>query len=41
MRKLIKVERLIEDAEAQGLDPDQLYVDPDDVVELEKDEEGD
>ena len=41
MRKLVTVRRLLEDAKEQGLDPDQLYVDENDVVELAEDEEED
>lgn len=41
MRKLVTVRRLLEDAEEQGLNPDELYVDPEDVVEaIEEAEEA-
>ena len=38
-RRLVPLRRLIEDTEDQGDNPDALYVDPDDVVELEDDEQ--
>lgn len=37
-RKLVPVRRLIEDAQDAGLDLDQIFVDPDDLVEVEVDE---
>ena len=40
-RRLVPVKRMIEDAENQGLDLDELFVDPDDVVEIEEEPEED
>ena len=40
MRKLVPLRRLLEDIEAEGLDPDQVFVDPDDIVELEEESES-
>ena len=37
MRKLKKLPDLIDDLEDEGLNPDQVYVDPDDVVRVESD----
>lgn len=39
MRKLVRLNKVLEEAEDQGLDPDQIYVDPDDIVELEEEPE--
>ncbi|MFC1903236.1 hypothetical protein ACFLX4_04130 [Chloroflexota bacterium] len=36
MRQLVTIRRLIED---EGINPDSTYVDPEDVVELEEDED--
>jgi len=36
MRQLVSLRRLIED---EGLDPDNVFVDPEDVVEIEDDED--
>lgn len=41
MREIIPVRRLIEQAEANGQDPDCLMVDRDDVLELDPDELAD
>ncbi len=38
-RRLVPLRRIIEDVEEQGRDPDDLYADPDDIAELEEDEE--
>ena len=38
-RRLVRVHRVIDEAEEDGLDPDQLFVDPDDVIELEEEQE--
>jgi len=38
MRQLVPLRRLIED---EGLDPDNVYIDPEDVVEIEDDETED
>lgn len=35
-RQLVSLRQLIKDTEEQGNDPDDLYIDPDDVVELEE-----
>ena len=41
MRKLVRVSKVLKEAEDEGLDPEQIYVDPDDIVELEEEpEEG-
>ena len=39
-RRLVKVRQIIQDAEAEGLDPDQIFIDPDDLVELEQEQQG-
>lgn len=39
MRKLITIEQLLEDAKLEGLDPDQIYIDPDDAVEIPEEPE--
>ena len=39
MRKLVRVSKVLEEAEDQGLDPEQIYVDPDDIIELEEEPE--
>jgi len=41
MRKLITLEQLIENARAEGLEPDQIYIDPDDAVEIPETEDQD
>lgn len=38
-RRLVRVQRVIEEAEEGGYDPNQLYVDPDDILELEEKQE--
>ena len=38
MRKLVRVTKVLEEAEDEGLG-DRIYVDPDDIVQLEEDEE--
>jgi len=40
-RRLVPLEQIIEDVEAQGGDPSTLFADPDDIaeVELEQDQE--
>ena len=38
-RRLVPLRRIVEDTEGQGEDLDSLYVDPDDIVELEEDSE--
>jgi hypothetical protein len=35
-RQLVSLQQLVRDLEEHGEDPDGLYLDPDDVVELEK-----
>jgi len=40
-RRLVPLRRLIQDSEEQGEDIDALYVDPDDIVELEEELEED
>ena len=37
MRQLVPLRRLIED---EGINPDDTYVDPDDLVELEAEDEN-
>ena len=34
MRKLVSIEQFIEDMKAEGLETDQVYLDPDDAVEI-------
>ena len=34
MRKLITIEQFIEDIKAEGLETDQVFVDPDDAVQV-------
>ena len=38
-RRLVPLKRAIEDAEERGENPDDLFIDPDDIVELEEVEE--
>jgi len=38
-RQLISVRQLIQDLQEEGLDIDQVFVDPDDVVEVEQEAE--
>ena len=38
-KRLVPLRRLIRDAEELGDDPESLYVNPDDVVELEEADE--
>ena len=38
-KRLVSVRRVIEDAEDEGQDPSQLFINPDDIVELEEDDE--
>ena len=37
-RRLVSLSRLVEDTEAEGLDLNQIFIDPDDVVELEEEQ---
>ena len=39
MRKLITIKQFIEDMKAEGLDTDQVYIEPDDAVEIPEPEE--
>ena len=39
-RRLVRVRSVIDEAEEDVLDPAQLFVDPDDVIELEEEQEG-
>jgi len=41
MRKLITIEQLIEDAKLEGLEPDEIYLDPDDAVQIPDEPEED
>lgn len=34
MRKLITLEQLLEDIKAEGLESDQVFIDPDDAVQI-------
>ena len=38
-RRLVPLRRIVREMEEQGEDPDVLFVDPDDVVEAEEDED--
>jgi len=38
-RRLVPLKRAIEEAEERGEDTDALFIDPDDIVELEEDNE--
>ena len=38
-RRMISVRRIIDDLEAEGRDLEQLYIDPDDIVELDQTED--
>lgn len=37
MRKLVSVQQIIDDAKENGLDPESLVVDPDDIAEFDED----
>ena len=39
MRRLITIEQFIEDVKAEGLETDQVYIDPDDVIQIPEPEE--
>ncbi len=39
MRKLITIEQFIEDMKAEGLETDQVYIDPDDAIQIPEPEE--
>lgn len=39
MRKLVPLKRFLEDFEEGGDDSDTLFIDPEDVVEIEDDQE--
>ena len=39
-KRLVRIQRIIEDAENEGLDLDRIFVDPDDLVELEEEAEA-
>ena len=41
MRKLITIEQLIEEIKAEGLETDQVYLDPDDAAEIPEAENQD
>ena len=41
MRKLATIEQFIEDMKAEGLETDQVYIDPDDAVEIPEAEDQD
>ena len=41
MRKLVTIEQFIEDMKAEGLETDQVYIDPDDAVEIPEAEDQD
>ncbi len=41
MRKLITIEQFIEDFKAEGLETDQVYIDPDDAVQIPEAEDQD
>jgi len=41
MRKLITIEQLLEDAKLEGLEVDQIYIDPDDAVQIPDEQEED
>ena len=34
-KRLVSLSRLIEDVESEGLDLEQTFIDPDDIVQLE------
>ena len=40
MRKLKRLRTLIDDIEDDGIDPDQIFVDPDDIVHVEPEDNG-
>lgn len=39
MRKLITIEQFIEDINAEGLETNQVYIDPDDAIQVPEPEE--
>ena len=39
MKKLVRIQRILDDAEAKGLDPDSIVVNPDEVKTVEPPEE--
>jgi len=41
MRKLITIEQFIEDIKAEGLETDQVFIDPDDPVQIPEVEDQD
>ena len=41
MRKLVRISKVLEEAEERGDDLDGLFIDPDDIVELEEEPEED
>jgi hypothetical protein len=41
MRKLITIEQLLEDIKAEGLEIDQVFIDPDDAVQIPEAEDQD
>ena len=41
MRQLISLKRLVDDAEDAGLDLSQVFLDRDDIVEVENDDDAD
>ena len=38
-RRLVTIRKIVEDAEERGEDLDTIYVDPDDIVEIDEDTE--
>ena len=41
MRKLITIEQFLEDVKAEGLETDQVFIDPDDAVQIPEVEDED
>ena len=41
MRQLITLERLIDDMQAEGLEPSEVFIDPDDAVQIPEAEDQD
>lgn len=41
MRKLVKLQQIIDDVEDSGADLDTIFVDPEDLIEIDSDEEQD
>ena len=37
-RRLIRLEQILDDAEAEGVNPNHLLVDPDDICQIDPDE---